>query len=104
MDKNFIWAWAFKNVIAIATWFALAVLFNKWWIALFALLFLSSIKTETKTKTRHYRVCDGCGKHSPYASSYNEALDKAKEAGWIHYVDGNRDYCPECSKNVVWIP
>ena len=100
MDKNFVWAWAFKNIIAIAAWFALAILFNKWCIALFALLFLSSIKT----KTRYYRVCDGCGKHSPYASSYNDALDKAKEAGWIHYVDGNRDYCPECSKNVVWIP
>jgi hypothetical protein len=49
---------------------------------------------------RSYRVCDGCGKHSPYANSYNEALDKAKEAGWIHYVDGNRDYCPECAKNI----
>ena len=96
MYKNFVWAWAFKNVVALFAWVALAILFNKWWIALFALLFLSSIET----KTRSYRVCDGCGKHSSYANNYNEALDKAKEAGWIHYVDGNKDYCPECSKNV----
>lgn len=99
MDKSFIWAWFFKNIIAILAWVALAILFNKWWIALFALLFVSGIETKFKS----YRVCDGCGKHSPYANSYNEALDKAKEAGWIHYVDGNRDYCPECSKNVKYI-
>lgn len=96
MDKSFIWAWAFKNIVAIIAWIALAILFDKWWIALFALLFLSSIKTETKN--RSYRVCDGCGKHGPYANSYNEALDKAKEAGWIHYVDSNKDYCPECAE------
>lgn len=99
MNKSFIWAWAFKNIIAIIAWTALAILFNKWWIALFALLFLSNISTKTKS----YRVCDGCGKHSPYANSYNEALDKAKEAGWIHYVDGNRDYCPECAKKEDWL-
>lgn len=98
MNKNFIWAWAFKNIVAIVAWAALAILFNKWWIALFSLLFISSIKTETKN--RSYRVCDGCGKHSPYANNYNEALNKAKEAGWTHYVDSNKDYCPECSKNM----
>lgn len=94
MDKSFIWAWVFKNIIAIIAWTTLAILFNKWWIAFFSLLFISSIKIPIKS----CRVCDGCGKHSPYANSYNEALDKAKEAGWIHYVDGNKDYCPECSK------
>lgn len=93
MDKSFMWAWAFKNIVAIIAWTALAILFDKWWIALFALLFVSGIETKNKS----YRVCDGCGKHSPYANSYNEALDKAKEAGWVHYVDGNKDYCPECS-------
>ncbi len=93
MNKSFVWAWAFKNTIAILAWTALAILFDKWWIAFFALLFVS----ELETKTNNYRICDGCGKHSPYASSYNEALDKAKEVGWVHYVDGNRDYCPECA-------
>ncbi len=95
MNKNFIWA--FKNIVAIVAWTVLAILFNKWWIALFSLLFISSIKIETKNKNY---ICDGCGKHSPYANSYNEALDKAKEAGWTHYADSNKDYCPECSKNM----
>lgn len=94
MDKSFIWTWAFKNIVAIVAWTALAILFDKWWIALFALLFLSDISTKTKS----YRICDGCGKYGPYANSYNEALDKAKEAGWVHYVDGARDYCPECAE------
>lgn len=96
MSKNIIWAWALKNSIAIIAWVALAIIFNKWWIALFGVLFLSGIKT----KHQSYLVCDGCGKHSPYADSYNEALDKAKEAGWFHIVDGNLDYCPDCRKDV----
>ena len=52
MDKNFIWAWAFKNIVAIIAWTALAILFSKWWIALFALLFLSDVKTKDKS----YRI------------------------------------------------
>ena len=92
MDKATIWALMLKNIIVVLICGALAVLFDKWWIALFAILFISYIKVEDK----NYRICDGCGKHSPYANSYNKALDKAKEAGWIHYVDGNKDYCPEC--------
>ena len=93
MNKNLIWAWAIKNSIAIIAWVTLAIIFNKWWIALFGLLFMSDLKTK-----QNYRVCDGCGKHSPYADSCNEALDEAKEAGWLHIVDGNKDYCPECRK------
>ena len=92
MSKDVLWAWAIKNSIAVLAWVALAVIFNKWWIALFGLLFMSDLKTTHKS----YRVCDNCGKHSPYADSYNEALDKAKEAGWVHYVEGDRDYCPDC--------
>ena len=92
MNKNIIWAWTIKNSICIICWTALAIIFHKWWITLFGVLFLS----ELKTNIGNYRVCDGCGKHSPYADSYNEALDKAKVAGWVHYVDGNKDYCPSC--------
>ena len=92
MDKTTIWALMLKNIIVILIWGALAVLFDKWWIALFAIFFMSYVEVRHKS----YRVCDGCGKHSPYANSYNKALDKAKKAGWVHYVDGNRDYCPEC--------
>ncbi len=86
------WSVAIKNSICVICWTALAIIFHKWWIALFAALFLTSITSSNK----HYRVCDGCGKHSPYASSHNEALDKAKAAGWIHIVDSNKDYCPGC--------
>lgn len=96
MDKHIIWAWAIKNSIVIIAWTALALFFNKWWIALFGLLFLSEIKTNYQS----YRVCDKCGKHSPYAESYDEALVKAKEAGWIHIVEGNKDYCPDCRKEI----
>ena len=94
MNKDLLWAWAFKNSVVIITWAILAVVFDKWWIALFGLLFLSGLATKHKS----YRVCDKCGKHSPYAESYNEALDKAKQAGWIHEVAGNKDYCPECQE------
>lgn len=95
MNKNFLWALAIKNSICVICWAVLAIVFNKWWIALFSLLFLSSLQSSLQTK-KYYRFCDKCGKHSEYADSYNEALDKAKKAGWIHVVDGNKDYCPDC--------
>lgn len=94
MDKSSLWAWAIKNSVSVICWTVLAVVFNKWWVALFGLLFMS----ELQTKYKNYRVCDKCGKHSPYADNYNDALDKAKEAGWVHDVDGNKDYCPECQQ------
>lgn len=34
----FIWI---KNIISLALWVILAITFNKWWIALFSILFLS---------------------------------------------------------------
>ena len=77
MDKNIIWAWVIKNSICVICWTVLAIVFNKWWVALFGLLFMSSIAQK------YNRVCDKCGRHSPYADSYNEALDKAKEGGWM---------------------
>ena len=98
MNKGAWWAWAIKNSICLICWVALAIVFNKWWIALFAMLFMSSLSTETVHKK--VRFCDKCGKHSPYADSEVEALEKAKEAGWVHYEDGNRDYCPECRKQM----
>ena len=92
MNKNIYWPWAIKNIIDIACWTVLAIHFNKWWIALFAALFVSSLKTNVGK----YKICDRCGKHSPYADSHNEALEKAKAAGWVHYVECNKDYCPDC--------
>lgn len=96
MDKDIVWAWAVNNSAAIFAWATLAVVFNKWWIALFALLFMSRLKKDYKS----YRICDKCGKHSPYADDYNDALGKAIEAGWLHVVDGNRDYCPDCRNKI----
>lgn len=46
MNKNSIWAWVIDNAINIICWTVLAIVFNKWWIALFAILFVSSIKDK----------------------------------------------------------
>ena len=44
MDKNLIWAWAVNNSAAIICWCVLALHFEKWWLALLAALFTSSLK------------------------------------------------------------
>jgi hypothetical protein len=94
VNKYIYLSWAFKNSVCVICWTALAIVFNKWWIALFSYLFLNSLVTKPK----YYRICDACGKHSTYADTYNEALKKAKDAGWLHQPEGNKDYCPECQK------
>ena len=96
MNKTLIWAWAIKNSIVVIAWTVLAIVFNKWWIALFAALFVNGIETKHQT----YRICDVCGAHSPYADNRKEAIDKARGMGWIHYEDGDKDYCPSCRKEL----
>ena len=93
-NNQIYWILAIENSIIMICFAALAIAFHKWWIVLFASLFFSYVKSR-----KYYRVCDGCGKHSPDADSYNGALDRAKLNGWVHYVDNDRDYCPDC-KNV----
>ncbi len=44
MKKDIVWAWAIKNSVCVICWTALAMYFDKWWIALFAALFLSDLK------------------------------------------------------------
>lgn len=44
MNNQTVWAWAIKNSVCVICWTVLAVYFGKWWIALFAALFLSDIK------------------------------------------------------------
>ena len=95
VNKNIYWAIAIKNSICVICFTVLAIIFHKWGIALLSAFFLTSYEMEK----RYYRVCDKCGKHSPYADNYNDALDKAKTAGWVHYVACNKDYCPECKIN-----
>ena len=96
MNKSDIVAIMAKNCICTICWIVLAVVFGKWWIALFAVLFLTSYETQH----RYYRFCDKCGKHSPIAKSYNEAIDLAKAAGWLYVAEDNKDYCPECKMKV----
>ena len=94
MNKHAYWAWAIKNSIVIICFTALAIIFNKWWIILFAALFLSTLETVP-----HYRrICDGCGELSPNAETPEAALKLAKESGWKHYESSNTDYCPTCQK------
>lgn len=92
MNNKLFWLCIVKNVIALICFTVLSIIFQRWWIILFALLFMGSVETKCKS----YRVCDGCGKHSPHADSYNLALEEARLAGWVHIVDTNKDYCPEC--------
>lgn len=35
-----------KNTISLALWVVLAIAFNKWWIALFSILFLTFVEKE----------------------------------------------------------
>lgn len=99
-DKNIWWSWAFATSAIVICWTILAIYFDKWGVALWAIVFVPSIKTCLGS----YRICDNCGKHSPYADSHNEALDKAKEAGWITVKKGDKweDYCPECQSEMYF--
>lgn len=98
MNKSIWWALTIKNSICTICWVTLAIVFHKWWIALFSILFWSYLKTGPA----YYRICDTCGKQSEYAESYNEALYKARRAGWIHYAEENKDYCPECKNLAIF--
>lgn len=37
-----------KNTISLTLWVVLAIAFNKWWIALFSILFLTFVKKNNK--------------------------------------------------------
>lgn len=99
MKKNIYLACAVQNAVCIICWTILAVIFHKWWIIFFSILFFAYAKEPA---TAYYRVCDQCGKHSPEADTYNKALEKAKDFGWTHIKNGDtwEDYCPECSVEI----
>jgi hypothetical protein len=98
MDKSIYWAWAIKNSICVICWTILAIVFDKWGIALIGGLFLSSFTTQPIH--RYYRICDHCGKHSEYADTPENATKKAQEAGWIIRKVGDKwdDRCPDCQR------
>lgn len=98
MHKNIFWPVVFKNCISLLAFAILAVKFDKWWIVLFAILFMTSVVRVHK----HYKICDRCGEHGPYAESHNEAIDEAKKVGWIRIKNDNgewEDICPECQEH-----
>ena len=80
------------NLIIVGIFTFLSVTFNHWWIFLFSILFFMF----PKAIHRFYRICDICGKKSEYADTYDEALRKAVNSGWVHYNKDNLDYCPKC--------
>lgn len=42
---------ALKNIAIMACWTVLAIYFNRWWIALFALLFFSYVRKVSDSET-----------------------------------------------------
>jgi len=52
--KHTWWAWAVKNSVCVICWTVLAIVFHRWWIALFALLFASSFKMGTGRNEEGY--------------------------------------------------
>lgn len=87
-----------KNAVIMICWTVLAIIFNKWWLALFAALMMTYIKDNGKT---YFRTCNKCGKHGPYAKSEDEANHRALDAGWwIRTIDGKwDDRCPDCQED-----
>lgn len=96
----------FYNFVILGSFVGLAIHFSKWWVVLFSMLF-----TWLPKRVGYHRICDGCGKTSPYADSYSDAVNKALEAGWVRKhvenpkirfdgSDNYEDYCPECRKNI----
>lgn len=85
------------NIINLICFTILTILFHKWWIILFALLF---VLIPTNHVNRRFRVCDCCGRHSESGYTDEEALKNAARSGWLHIAEGNKDFCPDCLKQI----
>lgn len=85
------------NAINIICFTVLAILFHKWWIVLFAALFLLTPKSSFKQQ--RFRVCDNCGRWSESGKTPEEAIERAQRCGWVH-LDNDKDYCPECTLQI----
>lgn len=86
------------NAINIICFTILAILFNKWWIVLFAALFLL-IPKSSLTQQR-FRVCDNCGRWSESGKTTEEAIERAEKCGWLYIEDGDKDFCPDCLNKI----
>lgn len=103
-NLNYVWMIYLYDVVVVLAFVGLAISFTKWWIALFGLLF---IIIPSYKKIEYYRLCDNCGKRSPGAETYNDAIDKAVSSGWLHRpkkrIDGSdnfEDFCPDCRRKL----
>ena len=86
-------SWALTQVIILIAFTVLSIIFQKWWIILFALLFTSYVKTEEKTTAR---TCDKCGTFI-YFKTDNQTKEY-EEAGWKRMKENGVfiDVCPNC--------
>lgn len=103
-NPGHLWMIFLYDIFVVAAFVWLAISFTKWWLVLFGLLFLM---TPSHKVVEYYRLCDNCGKRSPGAATYNDAIDKAVSSGWLHKPkerhDGSdqfEDYCPECRRKL----
>ena len=85
-------AYLIYNILNLAIFGALALVFEKWWIILFALLFV----LLPSHKIKHKRTCDMCGKSTESYDTPEEAIKQAEKCGWIHIEKTDQDFCPEC--------
>lgn len=53
MNKSIWFAWAIKNSVVVICWTVLAIHFDKWWIAIFAVFMLSSVERKTDSTEGH---------------------------------------------------
>ena len=86
------------NTINIICFTVIAILFAKWWIILFALLFL--LVPKSSFAQQRFRVCDCCDRWSESGKTAEEAIDRAEKCGWLHIEDGNKDFCPDCLNQI----
>lgn len=87
-------AFLLYNIFNLLVFGAVAIVFEKWWIVLFALLF---VLLPAKTgKSKKCRICDSCGRHSESGETDTEAIIRAEKCGWVHIKETNKDFCPEC--------
>lgn len=86
------------NIINLICFIILAIIFCKWWIIFFALLF--TIIPNALYKDKQWRVCDSCGRWSESGDCEEEAIKRAKQCGWLHIETSNKDFCPDCLNQI----
>lgn len=86
------------NAINLICFTLLTIVFNKWWIILFAFLFI--MIPTSKFKGQKFRVCDGCGRFSESDKTVEESIQRAEKCGWLHMSTNDKDFCPDCLRRI----